>query len=68
MTQNVLREKLKEIRENCFFTIMADEYTGISNKEQLSFCVRSVSDDLKVHELKVLQTICKEADVTTFDV
>ena len=36
MAQQVLREKLKEIIEHDFFTIMADEYTDISNLDQLS--------------------------------
>ena len=35
MAQQVLREKVKEIRENDFFVIMADEYTDIINLEQL---------------------------------
>lgn len=50
MAQQVLREKLKEIREYDFFAIMADEYTDIKNLEQLSMCLRTVSNDLKVEE------------------
>ena len=50
MARHVLREKLTEIRQNHFFTIMADEYTDISNKEQLSLCLRTVSNDLEVQE------------------
>jgi len=50
MAQHVLREKLAEIRENQLFALMADEYTDVSNKEQLSFCLRTVSDDLEVKE------------------
>lgn len=50
MAQHVLREKLKEIRENDFFAIMADEYTDISNLEQLSMCLRTVSDDFEIKE------------------
>ena len=40
----VLREKLAAIRDCKFFSIMADEGTDISNKEQLSFCVRIIGD------------------------
>ena len=29
---------------------MCDEYKDISNKEQLSFCVRRVDNDLNAHE------------------
>ena len=50
MAQQVLREKLKEVREHDFFAIMADEYTDISNLEQLSMCLRTVTDDLEIEE------------------
>ena len=33
-----------------FFSIMVDEGTDISNLEQLSFCARTVDDDLNVDE------------------
>ena len=29
---------------------MADEYTDITNKEQFSFCIRTVDDNLEVKE------------------
>ena len=38
------------IEKNRYFAIMADEYTDKSNKEQLSFCVRTVADSLKPTE------------------
>ena len=50
MSSHVLREKLSIIRERKFFSIMADEGTGVSNIERLSFCTRSVDDDLNVSE------------------
>ncbi len=50
MAQHVLRELLVNIRQNGFFSIMGDEYTDIGNKEQLTFCVRSVTDELEIHE------------------
>ena len=50
MANQVLRQKLTVIREHKFFAMMADEGTDISNIEQLSFCVRTVDDDLNVHK------------------
>ena len=48
MGAQVLREKLATIRDRNFFSIMADEGTYISNLEQLSFCARTVDNDLNV--------------------
>ena len=48
MGAQVLREKLATIRDRKFFSIMADEGTDISNLEQLSFCARTVVNDLNV--------------------
>ena len=50
MGAQVLREKLATIRDRKFFSIMADEGTDISNLEQLSFCARTVDDDLNIKE------------------
>ena len=50
MSQHVIREKLKEIQKNRFYSIMCDEYRDITNLEQLSFCLRSVTDNLVVQE------------------
>ena len=50
MGAHVLREKLATIRDRKFFSIMADEGTDISNLEQLSFCARTVDDDLYINE------------------
>ena len=50
MSSHVLRTKLSIIRERKFFSIIADEGTDVSNIEQLSFCTRSVDDDLNVSE------------------
>ena len=67
MAQHILREKLKEIRENDFFAIMADEYTDISNIEQLSMCLRTVSDNLEIQEdflgFYKLNDICSDSIV-----
>ena len=45
-----LREKLAVVRDCKFFLIMADEGTGISNKEQLSFSVWTRCDNLNIEE------------------
>lgn len=50
MARQVLSKKLKIIKENVFFGLMGDEYTDISNKEQLSVCIRTVNNDLEVEE------------------
>jgi len=50
MPCHVLRKMLAEIRERQVFGMMADEYTDVSNLEQLSFCVRTVDEKLDVKE------------------
>ena len=50
MGSEVLREKLAIVRDRRFFSMIADEGTDVSNSEQLSFCVRSVDDELNVNE------------------
>ena len=47
MAGQVLRSKAMIIEKNRYFAIMADEYIDKSNKEQLSFCVRTVADSLE---------------------
>ena len=50
MANQVLRKKLCDIKESPFFSVMCDEYTDISNKEQLSFCVRWIDPLLNARE------------------
>ena len=50
MSRHVLLSKLETIRKNIFFTIMTDDYTDITKKEQFSFCIRTVDDNLEVKE------------------
>ena len=46
-----LQKKLKTIREHRNFSIIANEGTDVvSNKEQLSFCLRSVDQNLNAFE------------------
>ena len=50
ISRHVLLSKLETIRKNIFFTIMTDDYTDITNKEQFSFCIGTVDDNLEVME------------------
>ena len=50
MASQVLRKKLYDINNSKMFAVMCDEYTDISNKQQLSFCVRWVDEALNSHE------------------
>ena len=50
MASNVLTVKVSTISKRKFFSIMVDEATDVSNIERLSFCVRSVDDNLDVSE------------------
>ena len=50
MSKHVLIKKVDIIRKNGFFAIMCDEYTDVNNKEQLSFCIRTVNEQLIVDE------------------
>ena len=50
MALSVLRNIAANIRTSDYFTIMADETTDISNREQLVVCIRWTDSDLEVHE------------------
>ena len=49
MAHQVLRDIVKDVGFN-FFSLIADEYTDISNQEQLTLCLRWVDDHLEAHE------------------
>ena len=49
MAHHVLRKKKEKIRENVSFSIMVDDYTDISNKEQV-LCLRSAKENLEIQE------------------
>ena len=49
MAHQVQRDLASDIRGN-FFSIIADEYTDVSNDEQLTICLRWVDEMLDVHE------------------
>ena len=46
MANHVIRDLVSEIRGG-FFSIICDEYTDISNKEQLTICIRWVDKELQ---------------------
>ena len=50
MALQILREVAARIQRSTFFSIMADETTDMSNREQLVICLRWVDDDLVPHE------------------
>ena len=50
MALHILRQICSDIAKNGFFTIMADECTDVSNKEQFVICIRWVDDSLTAHE------------------
>lgn len=46
----ILRNIFKVIRQNEFFALLVDETADINQIEQLCICIRTVGDDLVVHE------------------
>ena len=49
MSNQIVRNLLKPVR-SCIFSVMCDEYTDVSNKGQLIFCMSWVNNDLEVSE------------------
>ena len=49
MGKELIRDLLSQIGEN-YFSLICDEYTDVSNKEQLTLCLRWVHSDLEAHE------------------
>jgi hypothetical protein len=50
MGVTVMREIASQLQAQPFYSILADETSDISRKEQLVFCVRTVTDDLVAEE------------------
>lgn len=50
MAQQILRNVAKRIQDSVFFTVMVDETTDSSNKEQVVLVFRWVDEDLVAHE------------------
>ena len=49
MANHVIRDLVSKIRGG-FFSIICNEYTDISNKEQLTICIRWLDKELEAHE------------------
>ena len=49
MAKAILREIAASIKQAKYYTLMADEVTDVSNKEQVAICLRSI-DVLEAHE------------------
>ena len=49
MSNQIMRNLLEPFR-SCIFSVLCDEYTNVSNKEQLTFCIYWVNNDLEVSE------------------
>jgi len=47
---HILDDVSRKIRKSGCFTLMCDECTDVSNKEQLTICLRWVDENLKDHE------------------
>ena len=45
-----MRDVLNEIRSANWFSLIVDEATDISNKEQLNICIRWVDNNFEIHE------------------
>ena len=50
MALHILRQVSRNIQSSCCYTIMADECTDVSNKEQFTINLRWVKEDLTDHE------------------
>ena len=49
LATHTIRELVGEIKNN-FYSLICDEYTDISNSEQLTLCLHWIDDDLKAHK------------------
>ena len=50
MAVSTLRDIAVKLSNSVFFTLMADEVTGVSNKEQVTVCLRSTDENFDIHE------------------
>jgi len=51
MAHLIQREQIQTIRQNGWFSIIADETTDVSTREQLSLLIRTVGEDLEAEEM-----------------
>ena len=50
MALQILREIAENLQSTPFYTLMVDETTDISNREQVVLCLRWVDDSFEVHK------------------
>ena len=50
LSLQIVRDISRKIRSSSYFTVMADECTDVSNKEQFTICMRWVDENLDDHE------------------
>ena len=50
MSKQLLRKKPNDINKGKMFSLMRDEYTDVSNKQQLYMCIRWIDDSLNPHQ------------------
>ena len=65
MGLSVLRGLLSDIRRAYWFSLIADEATDTSNKEQLVICIRWVDEEFHIHEDPVELIDLPKTDSTT---
>ena len=67
MAHTVLRKITENVRANKYYSIIVDEATDVSFKEQVSICIRHVSTDMDIHKdfLGLFETGSTTAEVLT---
>ena len=67
MGNEVLRSLLKEINAETWYSVIADEVTDVTNKEQFNISVRYVNDHYEIFEesLGFVEVPCIKSDILT---
>ena len=65
MAGQILRDLLQEIREALYFSLIVDEATDISNKEQVCISLRWVDCTLAIHEVPIEFIAVPKTDAAT---
>ena len=65
--QVISRKLLEEVREAGIFSILADEASDLSHREQLCLCIRWVDNDFEIHEdfLELIEAPKTDANTIT---
>jgi len=50
MSHSVLRQIVRRVQTAKFYSVIADETTDSSRKQQFSVCIRCTADDLHINE------------------